>query len=321
MQARDYIEPLPVHRPNEPLRTAMRSLRAGIPVAVGDDGQNGWRLVRPVDALAFPLNRQLCDLPSHSLPTVSVDGDIELARLVEHDVWGTTRQDVLVGRIDSLRVVSLVAAMTDDDAERGLAAAARERLMPKLLHDLSNALTVASALEHGAPHAPARRRGAAESIRHAGALVMHMRALYADSRSATEQSLDLGSLLGSIEPMLRVAAAPAALSLDCGGSVGFRGQRWRLESVLLNLVLNASELATRVHIRATGAAVDHLELTVEDDGPGFECVTAPSPSSSPLRGHGISSIRRQVALMGGRTRLERSPSGGGLVRIRLPCGL
>lgn len=315
MRALDYLEPLPVHGQHEPLEAAMRSLRMGTPVALAEADGRQWRIVSAIDALAFPLSRQLCDVPSRPLPTMRADAQLEIGAMLAHDVWGATKRGALIGRVDTLRVATCLAEIADRDSVRALAVAARDRLMPRLLHDLSNALTIALTIEADVERV--HFSAAVESMHHAAALVMHMRSLYTERSSPIEGLLDVRELLDKLEPMLRVATAPATLTLDGSEGAAIRGQQWRLESALLNLALNASELASAVCIRVERTTSGTVEVIVEDDGPGFAATPAPAETDS-LHGHGIPSIRRQVALLGGRMRLEQSPTGGALVRISLP---
>lgn len=311
MRPVDFLEPLTIHESGEPLRRALPTLRAGIAAAIPD--RDGWRLLRPRDALAFPVSRQLCDLPSVELPTLGFDDEIDLRKLLEHDVWGATRGGELVGRIESLRVVSSVppGAIYVEEHDNG-----REAILREMLHDLANALTVASAInEAPAPHR-LDRSALSESLRHAVALVSQLRWLSVDEVGLRGRALGVRELVEKLEPVLRVAARPASLRLAGLDDVGLRAERWRLESVLLNLVLNASSHAESVIRLKMRAIPSGAEIAVEDNGPGF--IRRADGASPQLRGYGMRSVRRQAAILGADIEIDRSPDlGGARVRIRL----
>lgn len=321
MHALDYLEPLPEHAAGAPLGVALEALRGGTPVAYADAG--GWRLVRPIDVVAVPVSRQLCDVPSHPLPTMQIHDAVDVDTLSEHETWGATERGRLLGRIERHRLLE-VAARAHDDLEETLGMVARERLMPKLLHDLSNALFVArSAVD------PVVRVGAhdveasAEAVQHAEALLLHMRGLYAARDDRGVESFSLRAALLRLEPMLVVAARPADLEIRLDqGDARVRAHRWRFESSLLNLVLNAAEHGDAVVVQASRPTPALVEVTVDDDGPGFAAATLEAlvPDGPRVRGHGLASLRRQVIAMGGDLRLGRSPMGGARVVLRLPAG-
>lgn len=314
MRALDYLEPLPLLEACQSLRNAMPSLAAGTPVAFRAGAE--WRLVTPADGLAYPLERQLRDLPNRTLPMLSLADDVDVARIATTEVWGATKRGNLVGRIDRSRVLSTVAELFGRGDAARLDAEARDRVMPKLLHDLANALVVAqvSQLE------PDERSAGDEALRHAAALVTHMRGLYLAERSERERPLELGPILLEMEPMLRTAAAPAALTLRVRTDASIRGLRWRVESAVLNLVLNAGEHGKRVRVTVRDER-SRVAIDVEDDGPGFvDPAEDDDETPSPLRGHGLASVRRQAGALGGRLALGHADEalGGALASLRLP---
>lgn len=307
MRPVDYLEPVAIHDGREPLRNALPTLRAGIASAIRNGDE--WRVLRPRDVVAFPVSRQLCDLPSLRMPTIPLDAEIDLDQLVEHDVWGATRGELLVGRIDSLRVVSAVPPGAI------YARPPRNPMIAEMLHDLANAMTVATAI-HEHPEYGASDHGAlGEALGHAVELINHMRVLATGEVTAGCEAIEIGELLESIAPVLRVAARPARLSIEAPASCEVDAERWRLESVLLNLVLNASCQAGVIRVRLARRG-EFVEIEVDDDGPGFsDAETTPEP----LHGYGLRSIRRQARTMSGTVALGRSPDlGGARVWVQLP---
>jgi signal transduction histidine kinase len=95
---------------------------------------------------------------------------------------------------------------------------------------------------------------------------------------------------------------------------GVRVTAYRIaREALVNVAKHAA--ADMVTIRLTRGD-DGLEVTVEDDGRGFDPATI-----SPRPGHlGIPAMADRAAVAGGRVEVERRVHGGTRVRIRLPVG-
>jgi signal transduction histidine kinase len=78
--------------------------------------------------------------------------------------------------------------------------------------------------------------------------------------------------------------------------------------------------ATRVDVRLANNGSE-LELTVADDGVGFEgdaTETTANESSIARGGHGLASMRRRALECGGRLRVDRLSTGGTVVRLVVP---
>lgn len=325
MLARDFVQPMPVRTVDCAIETVLPWLRKGTPVAVRNGA--GWQYVRPLDALSLPTTRQLCDVPRHDLHTLDTGDTIDETILSRHEVLGATHHDDLVGRIDSPRVLAEIAKSLSSASEDALGHAARDRLMPKFLHDLSNALTVAQALElelrrhvHDDQSPESNRvEGAMGAIAHAIDLTCHMRALYSD-RASRSTPFDLRVLLTRVTPMLEVAAHPAKLDVNIDVSDAVVREPWRLERILLNLVLNASEASptgcVRVHAHQLPRG-GRVAISVDDDGPGFTSGGPNETSRDATRGIGLDSVRRQAALLGGSIEVGVSPLGGARVVVLL----
>jgi nitrogen fixation/metabolism regulation signal transduction histidine kinase len=112
----------------------------------------------------------------------------------------------------------------------------------------------------------------------------------------------------------------------------FAADRGRIRQVLNNLLTNSLEalegrpdprvaIATR---RAQVPGADFVELTVTDNGPGFQPELAgqmfdPYVTSKPKgTGLGLAIVRKIVEEHGGRIEADNDPAGGALVRIWLP---
>ncbi|RNF35597.1 sensor histidine kinase [Paracoccus methylarcula] len=114
---------------------------------------------------------------------------------------------------------------------------------------------------------------------------------------------------------------------DCPEDAGFAGERQDLEEMIGNLTENAVKWGkSHVDISVTPAE-DHLDIRIEDDGPGMAETDAPralirgarldehGPSGSGL---GLAIVADLAALHGGELRLERARLGGLAAILRLP---
>lgn len=311
MLAGDLLQPLAEQPANRSVGEIASWLRDGVPVAFAD--VDGWRYIRSTDAVTAPWTRQLCDVPSVPLPTVDVHTELDLEQLAAQDLLGVTSDARLIGAIDCRRVLTDAAKLANREASELLALTIRERLMPRFLHDLGNALTVATL---GGALASGEGEGLAEIMDHTTRLVEHMRRLYVTEPS-TAAPFDVAEVARRLEPMLRLAARPSSFTMRCDGQGEIFGAAWRLERILLNLVLNATEAAGegRVEIGLVTEA-GCVRIEVDDDGPGFQA--RPSDDDR-LRGNGLHVVRRQVALLAGEVTLGTSPLGGARITLTFPC--
>lgn len=103
-----------------------------------------------------------------------------------------------------------------------------------------------------------------------------------------------------------------------------------LRQLLLNLLLNATEVTPRDgHIRIfadwSQESANHVELRVEDDGPGLDPAVANkvfepfwTTRQEGTGGLGLAICKRIVDEAGGNIKIESAPSGGACFRIVLP---
>ena len=93
----------------------------------------------------------------------------------------------------------------------------------------------------------------------------------------------------------------------------------------LNLfrILQESLSNVEQHARATGVWLDmgvhegSLELTIRDNGRGFDLNSARAPQDK-RRGIGLTNVRERAAALGGTCEIESTPSQGTLIRVRVP---
>lgn len=158
--------------------------------------------------------------------------------------------------------------------------------------------------------------GAIEQI---GEEVTKLRGLISELRPA---ALDEIGLRAAVEGLVeRTAstqgldvAAEISLSSDAEGAARLAPEvestAYRIvQEGLTNVAKHAGASAVQVRIAETDG---HLELSVRDDGRGFE-------PSAPRTGFGLTGMRERVEMLGGTIALESSPAGlGTLVRASLP---
>jgi signal transduction histidine kinase len=116
-------------------------------------------------------------------------------------------------------------------------------------------------------------------------------------RAGLELDLDVGSLAGRLPP---------AVETTC-----FRV----VQEALTNVIRHAHALRVAV---AAGAARGAVELTVRDDGAGFDVAEARKRAA---RGEsqGLLGMQERVALASGELRVESAPGSGTTIRARIPC--
>ena len=84
------------------------------------------------------------------------------------------------------------------------------------------------------------------------------------------------------------------------------------QEALRNVVKHAS--ARQVEVVLTRTSSDDVELSIADDGSGFDLLGARARAG----GLGLVSIDERVRLLGGHVRIETHPHGGTRVRVRIP---
>ena len=123
-----------------------------------------------------------------------------------------------------------------------------------------------------------------------------------------------------------------AIDVDCAPELRFRGEKQDLEEMLGNLMDNACKWAsTRVCLVArpvlNGSTNKHLEILVEDDGPGLSDDQISQPiqrgrrldETQPGSGLGHSIVAELAQSNGGSFELSRSEMGGLQSRLVLPA--
>lgn len=204
-----------------------------------------------------------------------------------------------------------------------------------MAHDFSNLLTIIlgaqsrlSAMDLG-PEAQQLIRATLSAAHRGGDLLNGLAKMTADRRPAPAP-VDLGAFLQE----LAVLAGPTlgedvALVLDDRtGGARLMLDASMLQDSLLNLILNAKDAVAgrgRIVLTATNVKDTWLDLTVEDDGPGFS-PAALDHALDPFfttkgdegTGLGLSTAYDMTQTVGGRMKVANGVSGGGQVSLMLP---
>ena len=223
-------------------------------------------------------------------------------------------------------------------ANQALAAsdAARARLLRTLAHDLRNPLTsLFGALYQLDPDRPHTVRDRAEDIGKAATRLLELlNAAVEPSRSTPRTAVDAVGAVGRCLGAFRGLASRRGQRLVMDGPedrLQIRAEPEAIARVLDNLVSNALKYSgegaeIRVAVRATERRID---LTVQDDGPGFPGLdpqdgllfghqfTTRSSASEGSCGIGLHTVFQLVAEQGGMLALGNRPEGGAIVRVSL----
>jgi len=212
--------------------------------------------------------------------------------------------------------------------------AATGELAASVAHELRNPLAaIQMALRNlrrdvGEPDLAQRLTLVAEEVDRLGRLLNEMLNL---SRHVPEPASDvrLAETVGELADLTRYQLShETKLDVQIPDQLVCRLPADSLRQALLNLILNAADALPGgrggITIRAT-RDTDALELTVEDDGPGFDAQTlgqAARPFFS-TRNHGtglgLAVVSRFARDVGGRMQLSNRESGGARVTLVLPC--
>jgi signal transduction histidine kinase len=285
---------------------------------------NAW-LVRPVRAMTDAARRIASD--RSALPMV-----------------GGHRRDELgvLARAMTRTAGDLVRA----NAELARSVAARDEFLSIASHELKTPLTALKLQlqngvrrwgdQHGGAPAPPWADAALRHVERIEALVvslLDLARIRTGRLSLVAAQTDLAALSTGVAERLRdvLARSGNALELDLAGPVEVSCDAARIEQVLANLLVNASQHApgTRVVLRARREA-HRAVLSVEDEGPGIpeaarERVFAPyekvdRPERGPGLGLGLHIAREIVRGHGGTIRVVPGAKGGTIAVVELPAG-
>jgi two-component system OmpR family sensor kinase len=219
-------------------------------------------------------------------------------------------------------------------------AAAIEAMQVRLLQQAEGRTTMLAAIAHdlGTPLSriafwieqlpeEARERASADIDEMRAMLGATLRFARDDRAEAPHDRLDLGSLIESLTDDLAAAGTP--VTLKPGPRVVLRGDSGALRRLFVNLVENAVRYGERAALGWSHSG-GWAEVTVDDEGPGFDPARAEALFAPFVRGEasrnratggtglGLAIVRSIAEAHGGRVLLETRAGGGGRVRVRLP---
>ncbi len=166
---------------------------------------------------------------------------------------------------------------------------------------------------------------------------------YLDRARAAARSRVVGSVVNveeAIDALLRTFEKiyferHIDFELNCPEDVRFRGEKQDFEEMAGNLLDNAgkwSKSHVLVEVRRVASALDpsissHIELTIDDDGPGLPASQRAEAlargkrldETKPGSGLGLSIVSDLASIYNGSLALEDSPLGGLRARLRLPA--
>ena len=292
---------------DDPLRLVRAALLVGLPLLLLGAAAGVWltvgRTLRPVEQLRAGAEAVTAADPSRRLPVPTAQDEVR--RLAE----------TLNGMLDRLEA--------GGTRQRAFVADAAHELRSPLAA-LRTVLEVA--LVHPDPEGPEQPLTVAlEEVLRMGRLVDDLLLLARLDAGVVRRTevVDLAEvvreLLPAAAPEVELDLVPARVLADRDG----------LGRVVRNLVDNARRHAA-ARVTVTVRPGEHVELLVDDDGPGipaqerqrvfdrFHRLDSPRSRDAGGAGLGLALVRELVTAVGGTVAAEQSPAGGARLRVRLP---
>ena len=217
------------------------------------------------------------------------------------------QRDRAIARLAEQRGQLASAALTAEQRER--------RRLAELLHDESVQTLSFARQELGDFH----RTGREDSVERAGdAIEEAMAQLRGEIFELHPYVLDHAGLVAALNAMADRSAERMGAEISVAVDPDAAGRHDELVVVLAReLLANAAKHSRASRVEVTVAAdAERIELTVRDDGSGFD---PERRASSLLAGHiGLASSEQRVLSAGGTLAVTSAPGGGTTVRVMLP---
>lgn len=329
MLVRDFLQPAPVFADDATISDAAAALaRTGVAYV---QVRAAWQAVRPSAVVGYPTSRRLIDVPLESATPIDIDAGIDevIGPARASDLFLVTERGAIAGCVDRRAVLGTLASETSP-AQLGVLLLTR--MIPALVHDLSNSLLVVRATVQ-----LARLRDKVDdlgdvdvAVTHAIGLLQRVRDLAAGVDEDAPGPVDVNAVIGTLQPMLASALGAAielVLDLDPTTPVALVYPR-ALERSVLNLVVNARDAMSDggiVRIATAATSAGEVEIVIEDNGAGIapeiaaRLFQAGASSRGPGRGLGLTGVSQALHRVGGRVALTPSSLGGAGFRITLPA--
>jgi two-component system, OmpR family, sensor kinase len=206
-------------------------------------------------------------------------------------------------------------------------AESRTAMLAAMAHDLGTPLSRLAFWIEQLPET-ARDRAAADIDEMRAMLGATLRFARDDRTRGDPMRLDLGSLIESLADDLSVAGMP--VTVQPGPRAVVTGDAPALRRLFANLIENAIRYGQTAEIGWTTAR-GWADVTVDDQGPGFDPARADSLFAPFVRGEtsrnratggtglGLAIVRSITEAHDGEVTLENRDGGGGRVRVRLPA--
>jgi signal transduction histidine kinase/ligand-binding sensor domain-containing protein len=135
--------------------------------------------------------------------------------------------------------------------------------------------------------------------------------------------LDRLGLTRALEAMLLRVAAPSGLRLNTEVEMidgllpsGSEINLYRVVQEGVSNILKHAQ-ATEAHVAVRRSSRGGVEITIRDNGKGFDPTRAPAGEGSPRGGFGLLGIGERVRMLGGHLQLTTTPGRGTVIRIML----
>lgn len=133
---------------------------------------------------------------------------------------------------------------------------------------------------------------------------------------------DLG-LVAALRSQLQLLEQRAHVRAQLTVSGGRRRLPPDLETIIFRIVQEAlTNIAKHAHARLANVKVayepEQLDITIEDDGQGFNVAAALQSQANRRRAWGLLGMQERVALTGGQCTISSQPHSGAVIHVRIP---
>jgi len=274
-------------------------------------------LIRPFEEMGKATRRIASGDFSQPVQVQNRDEMGELAKSLNSAAQDLGRlQEAILAeeRARSLQQRIAQATLAQEEERRRISRELHDGLGPSLA-DLGNRLSVCRQLVRSDP------LRAEEGLDEATALLRgHMKELRGLVNQLRPVALDQLGLVGALRQHIEHFGEESGIDASLTVSASLKADP--LTEVTIYHVVQESLTNVRRHARATAVQVtllgsdDHLEVTVSDNGQGFDPEKA---VTSTVKGIGLTSMRERAELVGGSFKVQSKPGQGCQTILRIPA--